>query len=141
VQDTARTATAEPAAAKLKAMNLLKRLATGQTALWRVFWFVGTPLELLWYVTGACMVFGFGVEELFVAGSIIALFSLASLTIPFVSIAIWRSASNYPRKVWWHTGFAWGAKAGAVFSGLKAGLSVIGLIWLGSEFVEALFLT
>jgi hypothetical protein len=137
----ARAATARPGAAKVEAMNFLKRLATGQIALWRVFWLIGTPLAVLWDVTGACMVFGYGVEELAVAGFIIALFTLASLAIPFVSVAIWRSASNYPRKAWWHTLLAWAARASAVFSGLTAGLSVIGLMWLGWEFIQALFLT
>ncbi len=119
-------------------MKFLRRLATGEVALWRTFWLLGTPLALLWDVTGICMVLGIGVEQPILTGLIIALFSLASLTIPFAALAIWRSASNYPREAWWHTPVAWAAKLSAVFSGVAAGLSVLGLIWLGYEFIEAL---
>ncbi len=80
-------------------MKFLARLATGQIALWRTFWLIGTPLALVWDLSGACMVLGFGIEEPFLTGLIITLFTLASLTMPFVAVAIWRSASNYPREV------------------------------------------
>jgi hypothetical protein len=85
------------------------------------------------------MVLGFGVEEPFLAGFIIALFTLATLIIPFVSVAIWRSASNYPRQAWWQTLLAICAKLCAVFSGLVAGLSVLGLLYLAYEFILAAF--
>jgi hypothetical protein len=107
-------------------MKFLTKLATGQIALWRVYWFIGTPLTSIWLVTGAAMVFWPGLPGLFVIG-IIGVFTLATLTIPFVAWAIWRSASNYPRKVLWHTVLAWGAKASAVFWTLVALATVYGL--------------
>ena len=81
------------------------------------------------------MIAGFGVEELFVAGLIIVLFTLSSAAIPFISLAIWRSASNYPRKVWWQNLLAWSAKLCAVFSGLSAAVSLLAVIYLFSMFV------
>jgi hypothetical protein len=119
-------------------MKFLAKLATGQVALWRVFWLVGTPLTLIWLITGAAMLFWPG-TDLFLVSFIIAVFTLATLAIPFVSWAIWRSASNYPRKVWRDTALAWGAKAGAAFWILVALGSVIGLAYLGYQFAEALF--
>jgi hypothetical protein len=119
-------------------MNLLAKMATGQIALWRVFWLIGTPLSVVWDISGAAMVFGSGIHDLLAVGFIIAAFTLATLALPFVAWAIWRSASNYPRKVWWHTPLAWGAKACAAFSALVAVLSVIGLAYLGYDFVYAL---
>jgi hypothetical protein len=118
-------------------MKLLARLVTGNIALWRTFWLIGTPLALVWDGTGACMVFGFGVEEPLIAGSIIALFALSSAAIPLVSVAIWRSASNYPREVWWNGLLAVGAKLCAVFSGLLAALSVLGLLYLAYDYIYA----
>jgi hypothetical protein len=120
-------------------MKFLAKLATGQVALWRVFWLIGTPLTVIWLITGAAMLF-WSPPDLFVVGFIIAVFTLATLAIPFVSWAIWRSASNYPRKVWWDTAMAWGAKAGAAFWTLVALGSVVGLVYLGYQFVEALLL-
>jgi len=108
-------------------MKFLAKLATGQIALWRVYWLIGTPLTLIWLATGAAMVFWSGAPDLFVVGSIIGVFTLATLTIPFVAWAIWRSASNYPRKVFWHTALAWGAKASTVFWTLVALATVYGL--------------
>src|SRR5580693_851834 len=105
-------------------MKFLAKLATGQIALWRVYWLIGTPLTLIWLVTGAAMLFWSGAPDLFVVGFIIAVFTLAALALPFVAWAIWRSASNYPRKTWWHTAFAWGAKLCATFTGLVAPPSV-----------------
>ncbi len=120
-------------------MTFLKRLAAGQIALWCVFWLIGTPLSLVWDASGACMITGCGVEDAVLIGVIIGLFALASLAIPFVAVAIWKSASNYPRKVWWQTALALGAKACAVFSALTAGLSVIGLAYLGYDALYAVF--
>ena len=120
-------------------MKFLARLATGQIALWRTFWLIGTPLALVWDMSGACMVLGFGIEEPFLTGLIITLFTLASLTMPFVAVAIWRSASNYPREAWWQTPLAIGAKLCAVFSGLVAALSVLGLLYLAYDFIQAAF--
>jgi hypothetical protein len=118
-------------------IRFLARLATGQIALWRAFWLIGTPLALLWDVTGAYMVFGFGVEEPVLAGSIIVLFTLASLALPFVAFAIWRSATNYPRETWWQSSLAIAAKSCAAFSGLLGVLSVIGLLYLASDLIQA----
>ena len=120
-------------------MRILARLFRGEIALWRIFWLVGVPLAILWDLSGLCMVMGIGVEQAFTAGSIIALFAFASVALPFVAVGTWRSASNYPRGAWWRTALAWAAKAGAVFSGLTGVLSVVGLIYLGSEFIEAAF--
>jgi hypothetical protein len=120
-------------------MKFLAQLAAGQIALWRTFWLIGTPLALVWDITGACMVLGIGVEELFLAGIIIGLFAVASLALPFAAVAIWRSASNYPRKAWWQTPLAITAKLCAVISGLAAGLSVLGLLYLAVEFIYAAF--
>jgi hypothetical protein len=117
--------------------RFLARLATGQIPLWRTFWLIGTPLALVWDITGACMVLGFGVEELSVAGFVIALFALASLALPFVAFAIWRSASNYPRETWWQSSLAIAAKSCAAFSGLLGVLSVIGLLYLASDLIQA----
>lgn len=117
-------------------MKLLVRLWRGDVALWRTFWLIGTPLALLWDVTGVCMVFGFGVENLSLTEAIIALFVFATLATPFASVAIWRSASNYPRKTRWHTAFAWGAKLCAAFTGLVAALSVVGLLYLGNDLIQ-----
>jgi hypothetical protein len=118
-------------------MKLLAKFVTGNIALWRTFWLIGIPLALVWDITGACMVFGFSVEEPLIAGSIIALFALSSAAIPLVSVAIWRSSSNYLREVWWHGPLALGAKLCAVFSGLVAALSVLGLLYLAYDYIYA----
>jgi hypothetical protein len=118
-------------------MKFLARLATGDIALWRTFWLIGTPLALIWDVTGACMVLGFGVGEPFIAGFIIALFTLSSAAIPLVSVAIWRSSSNYPREAWWQGLLTFGAKLCAALSGLAAALSVLGLLYLAYDYIYA----
>jgi len=107
-------------------MKFLAKLVTGQIALWRVFWLIGTPQTLIWLITGAAMVFVPGLPG-FVVAFVIGVFAVATLTIPFVAWAIWRSASNYPRKTWWQTALAWGAKAGAAFWTLVALATVYGL--------------
>jgi hypothetical protein len=117
-------------------MKSLAKLATGQIALWRVYWLIGTPLTLIWLATGAAIVFLPGLPGLFVVG-IIGGFALATFTIPFVAWAIWRSASNYPRKTlhdrtlhdrtWRDTALAWGAKSSAVFWTLVALATIYGL--------------
>jgi len=121
-------------------MKFIKRLAAGDIALWRVFWLIGLPLALVWDITLACMVMGWGHDEFFVTVIIIALFTLASFLLPLVAWAAWRSASNYPRTAWWHNLLAWGAKACAAGLGLIGVLSIIGLVYLGVGFVEAVFL-
>jgi len=118
-------------------MKFLARLATGQIALWCTFWLIGTPLALVWDASGACMVTGCGIAEPLIAGFVIALFTLASVAIPFAAVAIWRSASNYPRETWRQTFLAIGAKSCAAVSGLVAALSVLGLLYLAYDVIYA----
>jgi hypothetical protein len=118
-------------------MKFLTRLATGQIALWCTFWLIGAPLALVWDASGACMVVGCGIEASFIAGLVIALFALASVAIPFVAVAIWRSASNYPQQAWWQKLVAFCAKLCAAFSGLLAALSVVGLLYLAYDVIYA----
>jgi hypothetical protein len=119
-------------------MKFLARLATGDIALWRTFWLIGMPLALVWDASLGCMVLaGFGAQEPFIAGVVIALFALSSAALPFVSVAIWRSSSKYPRDAWWHTVLAWSAKLSAAFSGLTGALSVLGLLYLAFSFIYA----
>jgi hypothetical protein len=119
-------------------MKFLARLAAGDIALWRTFWLIGIPLGLLWDVTGGCMVVaGFGFQAPFIAGFIMVLFALSSAAIPFVSVAIWRSASRYPREAWWQKLLALSAKLCAAFSGLAAALSVLGILYLVFLFIYA----
>ena len=105
-------------------MKFLVRLATGQIALWCAFWLIGVPLAIVWDVSGICTAVGCGVQEPTTAGFLLVLFTASSAIIPFVSVAIWRSASKYPRQAWWHTVFAIGAKLSAAVSGV---LATIGL--------------
>ena len=118
-------------------MKLLTSLAAGRIALWRMVWLIETPLALVWLATGACMVLGIGVEELALAGAIIALFALASVALPLGAIALWRSAANYPRVAWWQKLVALAAKLYALLCGLIGALSVVGLLYLGYEFIAA----
>lgn len=118
-------------------MALLTRFATGQIALWRTFWLIGVPLALVWDASGACMVLGLGVEDLYLAGFIIALFALSSAALPIVAVAIWRSASNYPREAWWQGPLAIGAKACAAWSGLTGALSLLGVLYLAFIYIYA----
>ena len=108
-------------------MTFLKKLMTGQIALWCIFWLIGIPLALLWDVSGVCTVVGCGIQDPTAGTVLLALFALSSIAIPFVSFAIWRSSSKYPQKTRWHTGLALAAKLCAVFSGLLAliGLAVL----------------
>lgn len=118
-------------------MKLLKRLTAGEIALWRAFWLVGVPLALVWDLSGLSMLTGYGVGEPLVAIAIGAVFTLASATIPFMSVAIWRSASRYPREAWWKHAVAWGAKLCAAVSGLTAGTSFCVVLYLAFSFVYA----
>lgn len=118
-------------------MKFLAKSAAGDVALWRTFWLMGTPLALVWDLSGACMVLGYGIGEPFVAGLIIVLFTLSSLGLVFAAVAIWRSASNYPRQAWWHWLLAIGAKLCAAFSGLAAVLSFLAVLYFAYAFVYA----
>ena len=112
-------------------MTFLKKLLTGQIALWCVFWLIGTPLTLVWYLGGVCTVVGCGIQDTMVAAILLALFALSTIAIPFVSIGLWRSASKYPRQTWSQTFLAIGAKLCAVVSGLLAVTGLTVLLYIG----------
>ena len=118
-------------------MKFLARLATGDIALWLTFWLIGLPLALVWDVSGGCMVAGCGIGEPLIAGFFIVLFALSSLAVVFASVAIWRSASNYPREAWWQWIVAIGAKLCAAFSALAAGLSFLAVLYFVFTFIYA----
>jgi hypothetical protein len=118
-------------------MRFLARLATGQIALWCIFWLVGTPLVLLWDVSGVCTAVGCGIQQPIFGGFLLALFALTSVAIPFVSVAIWRSASKYPREVRWHTVLAIGAKLCAALSALLATIGLLVVFYMVVIFIYA----
>jgi hypothetical protein len=118
-------------------MKFLKRLLTGQIALWCTFWIIGTPLVVLWDVSGVCTLVGCGVQEPTTAGLLLALSALTSIAIPFVSIAIWRSSSKYPQQIWWQTLLAWGAKLCAALSALLALIGLVVLAYIAFVLVYA----
>jgi small-conductance mechanosensitive channel len=118
-------------------MKFLARLATGQIALWRAFWLIGVPLAFVWDVSGICTAVGCGVQEPITAGFLLVLFTLSSAIIPFVSVAIWRSASKYPRQAWWHTVFAIGAKLCAAVRGLLATIGLLVVLYIAFIFIYA----
>ena len=92
---------------------------------------IGTPLVLLWDVSGMCTVVGCGIGDETVAAILLALFALSSVAIPFVSVGLWRSASKYPRQTWSQTLLAMGAKLCAVVSGLMAVTGLAVLLYIG----------
>ncbi len=116
-------------------MKFLARLAAGDVALWLAFWLVGTPLALIWDATGGCMVVGCGIGEPWAVTSIIALFTVSCLGVMFVSFAIWRSATNYPRTAWWHWLVAIAAKLCAAFSAFAATLSFLAVLYFLVSFL------
>jgi hypothetical protein len=118
-------------------MKFLARLATGQIALWRAFWLIGIPLAIIWDVSGTCTAVGCGVQEPITAGFLLAVFTLSSVIIPLVSVAIWRSASRYPRQAWWHTVFAIGAKLSAAVSGVLATIGLLVVLYIAFIFIYA----
>jgi hypothetical protein len=118
-------------------MKFLARLATGQIALWRAFWLIGIPLAIIWDVSGTCTAVGCGVQEPITAGFLLAVFTLSSVIIPLVSVAIWRSASKYPRQAWWHTVFAIGAKLSAAVSGVLATIGLLVVLYIAFIFIYA----
>jgi hypothetical protein len=65
------------------------------------------------------------------------LFTLSSAIIPLVSVAIWRSASKYPRQAWWHTVFAIGAKLCAAVRGLLATIGLLVVLYIAFIFIYA----
>jgi hypothetical protein len=118
-------------------MRFLARLVTGEIALWCTFWLIGLPLALVWDASGACMVIGCGIGQPLIAGSFIGLFTLSSIAVVLVSVAIWRSSSKYPREVWWQGLLAVLAKLCAVVSGLAAALSLLAGFYLIFIFIRA----
>jgi hypothetical protein len=118
-------------------MKFLARLATGQIALWCAFWLIGIPLAIVWDVSGICTAVGCGVQEPITAGFLLVLFTLSSAIIPLVSVAIWRSASKYPRQAWWHTVFAIGAKLSAAVSGVLATIGLLVVLYIAFIFIYA----
>jgi hypothetical protein len=118
-------------------MKFLARLATGQIALWCAFWLIGTPLAVLWDVSGTCTAVGCGIQEPITAGFLLVLFTLSSAIMPLVSVAIWRSASKYPRQTWWHTVFAIGAKLCAAVSGVLATIGLLVVLYIAFIFIYA----
>jgi hypothetical protein len=118
-------------------MNFLAKLARGDVGLWRVFWLIGIPLSLIWDFSVLSTLAGYDVGGSFVAIPLITLFALSSVAIVFVSVAVWRSASKYPREVWWQTLLALAAKLCAVFSGLVVGVSFLVAVYLAFEFIYA----
>jgi hypothetical protein len=118
-------------------MKFLARLATGQIALWCTFWLIGIPLVLLWDASGVCTAVGCGIQDATIGGILFALFTLTSIAIPFVSVAIWRSASNYPRDVRRHSLLAFGAKFCAAFSALLAATGLLVVLYIVVIFIYA----
>lgn len=111
----------------------------GDVALWRAFWLVGLPLTLVWDVSGGCTLVGCGIQEPLIELGLIVLFTLASAAIVLASVAIWRSASRYPRGTWWRWFLAIGAKLCAVLSGLAAVVSLLVVLYLVFIFTYAAF--
>jgi hypothetical protein len=112
-------------------MTFLKKLMSGQIALWCAFWLIGIPLALLWDVSGVCTIVGCGIQDPTAGALLLALFAVSSIAIPVVSFGIWRSSSKYPQKTWWRTGVALGAKLCAVFSALLAVTGLAVLLYIG----------
>jgi hypothetical protein len=125
------------ASGKFESMKFLARLAAGDLALWRAFWLIDIPLALVWDLTGLSMLTGYGVGEPRVAILIGVVFTLSSAAIPFVAVAVWRSASRYPREAWWNHLLAWSAKLCAALSGLTAAVSFCAVLYLAVSFIFA----
>ena len=118
-------------------MKFLARLATGQIALWCTFWLIGTPLVLLWDASGLCTAVGCGIQQPIIAGFLLILFTLTSMAIPFVSVAIWRSASGYQRAGRWQALLAIAAKLCAAFSALLATIGLLVVLYIAAVFIYA----
>ena len=111
-------------------MIFLKKLMRGQIALWCAFWLIGAPLTFLWCVSGTCTMMGCGIRESEIEGFLLALFALLSVILPFLSIAIWRSASKYPQQTWPQTLLAAGAKLCVTGFGLFALVGLALLLYI-----------
>lgn len=111
----------------------------GQIALWITFWLIGTPLAVLWDLSGLCTVVGCGIQDPMSGVILLALFALSSIAIPFVSVAIWRSSNKYPRQTWSQSALAFGAKLCASLSALVALIGLSVLAYIASIFIYAAF--
>ena len=120
-------------------MKFLARLAAGNVALWCVFWLIGMPLAVIWHASGVCTVVGCGIQEPSFGALLLALFTLSSIAIPFVSVAIWRSASRYPRRTRRHTLLAFGAKLSALVWGALAVIGLLVVLYIVFIFIYAVF--
>lgn len=118
-------------------MKFLARLAAGDVALWCAFWLMGTPLAVVWNVSGTCTVVGCGIQEPWIGGLLLALFTLSSIAIPFVSVAVWRSASRYRRDAWWQKLLAIAAKLCAAVSGSLAVVGLLVILYMIGIFIYA----
>ncbi len=120
-------------------MKFLAKLAAGNIALWCVFWLIGIPLAVLWDVSGLCTVVGCGIQDPTVGMILLVLFTVSSVVIPLVSVAIWRSATNYPRPTWRQTALAIGAKLCAAVSALIAVIGFLVVLYIAFIFIYAAF--
>ena len=120
-------------------MRFLAKLMRGDVALWCAFWLIGVPLVVLWDGSGICTIVGCGIQEPSIGGLLLVLFALSRVAIIFVSVGVWRSASKYPRKVWWQSLLALGAKAGAVFSTILAAIGILVLLYIAVIFIYSAF--
>ena len=73
---------------------------------------------------------GCGIRESEIEGFLLALFALLSVILPFLSIAIWRSASKYPQQTWPQTLLAAGAKLCVTVFGLFALVGLALLLYI-----------
>ena len=116
-------------------MTFLTKLFTGRVTLWITFWLIGIPLAAVWDVSGGCILAGCGMRpigplvDLIIAGLLIALFTLSSMGVAFVSVAIWRSASTRRRAIWWERLFAFSAKAYAALTGATAFIVLLAILY------------
>ena len=120
-------------------MKFLRKLAKGDVALWRAFWLLGIPLALIWDLSGTCTAVGCGIQDPMGGLFLMVLFTLTSIGIPFAAVAIWRSASNYPRAGWPQTLIAWCAKLSAVVSACLAVIGLLVVLYIAGIFIYAMF--
>ncbi len=116
-------------------MTFIINLFAGRVALWITFWLIGIPLAAVWDVSGGCILAGCGMQslgprvDLLIAGLLIVLFTLSSVGVAFVSVAIWRSASKPRRAVWWERLLALSTKVYAVLTGATAFVVLLAILY------------
>lgn len=116
-------------------MTFLTKLLAGHVPLRITFWLIGIPLAAVWDVSGGCILAGCGVRPIgpqvdqFIAGFLILLFTLSSMGVAFVSVAIWRSASTGRRAVWWERLLAFSAKTYAALSAATAFVVLLAILY------------